>query len=192
MHGGYRAQTKEIKREPPDQVEEQSKDEEPSLSKNDSKNDDSQNDSKNHKQAACPVACILLVPTGATQLGVRASCILGYVLDVLADDVKLATLLMNDMCDVTEQLVQFTNALLDVADLCFPFDDKTFLEIHLMLVCQARLLLQLLLLKLEFAGFGTRLALSDGSTSSDCRCALLLQRAALNSLEFVKARLKFG
>lgn len=159
--------------------------EERRLSENNSKNDNSQDDSQYHKQAACSVARIFLVPTGTTQLGIRTPCILGHVLDILADNVKLTALLVNDVRDITEQLVQLPNALLDVADLGFPLDDKRFLEVYLALVCQAGLLLQLLLLELKLAGFGTPLALFDGRTSGDSRCTLLLQGTALDSLEFV-------
>ena len=57
--------------------------------------------------------------------------------DVLFDDVELRTLLMYHMRNIAEQLVQFANRLLNVADLRLALDDEGLLEIDLVLVRQS-------------------------------------------------------
>lgn len=109
------------------------------------------------------------------------------------------------MRDVAEQLVELADALLDVADLRLPLDDQGFLEINLVLVGEAgllllefllELLLLLLLLKLTFvtsgASSGTLFGLIKRSATGDGRCALLLERAALDRLEFFERGSEFG
>jgi len=75
--------------------------------------------------------------------------------NVLFDNVELRSLLVDHMRDVAEQLVQLTNALLDVPDLRLTLDDEVLLEVHLFLVRESQLFLLLLLAKVTsplFAG----------------------------------------
>jgi hypothetical protein len=160
-------------------------DEKSSLSEDHSKNNDSQNDRENDKQAARFVARILLISAGTAQLGICPAGVLVNVLDVFTDDIELAALLLDNVRDIAEQLVQFTHALFNVADLSLPLDDQGLLEIDLALVCQTRLLFQLLLLELTFGVSNPRFGFIHGCSSSDCRCALLLQGTALDGLEFL-------
>ena len=44
-------------------------------------------------------------------------------LDILFNDVQLRALLMHHVRDISEQLVQLSHALLDVADFGFALDD---------------------------------------------------------------------
>lgn len=53
---------------------------------------------------------------------------------------------MHHVGHITEELVQFTNALLDIADLGLTLDDQRFLEVDLALISKDRLLLLKLLL----------------------------------------------
>lgn len=139
---------------------------------------DHQNDRKDDEQTARFIACVLLIPTGTAELDIRAAGVTGNILDILADGIHLGTLLVDDMPNISEQLVQFANALLDVADLGLAFDDQRLLEVHLSLVRKTRpLLLQELLLLLLLMGLCFRpceLGIVKSSTCSNCRRALLL------------------
>lgn len=170
----------------------QDENEKTGLSEDDSKDDNGQNNAKNEKQTARLAARILLVSAGTAQLGICPASVLVDVLDVFADDIKLAALLMDDMCDIAEQLVQLANALFNVPDLGLPLNDQGLLEVDLSLVCQTRLLFQLLLLELALAISNACFTFIHGCSSSDCRCALLLQSTALDGLEFIQACFELG
>jgi hypothetical protein len=72
-------------------------------------------------------------------------------LDILFNNVQLRALLMHHVRDISEQLVQLSHALLDVADLGFALDDEGFLEVDLVLVGEAKLFLLLLLVSAKVA-----------------------------------------
>lgn len=116
------------------------------LSKDDRKDDDKKDDTKNHEQTACPVACILLISAGTAQLDVGAPGVLSDVLDILTDDIQLASLFGDDVRNISEQLIQLSHTLFNVPDLCLTLDNKGLLEVHLALVGHTTLFLQLLLL----------------------------------------------
>jgi len=113
------------------------------------------------------------VPARLAQLDVGTPCFICHVLDVLGDEVQLASLLMHDMRDIPEQLVQLAHALLDVSYLSLALDDQRLLEVDLILVCESRLL-ELLLLLLGFRGWRGKTGFIKGGPGSDCRGTLLL------------------
>lgn len=157
------------------------------------KNDDDQDDGKNDKEAARLISRVLLAPTRTAELDIRTAGVAGNILDILADGVDLGALLVNDMANISEQLIQFANALLYIANLRLAFDDQRLLEVHLALIRKTRplLLQQLLLLLIGFC-FRSSFGAIKCCARSNCRCALLLQSAALNSLEFVQGSFEFG
>lgn len=165
------------------------------LSKSSREHNDQKDHGKNYKEAASLVARILLVSTGATQFDIRPASVVRDILDIVADNVELAPLLMNNVGDIAKQFVEFADALLNVPDFRLPLDDERFLEIHLVLVRQAGLLLFQLLLELLLlfpaVTLGGLLTLLHGGASSHGRGALLFQRAALDRLELVQSGAKF-
>lgn len=82
---------------------------------------------------------------GSAQLAVSALGIVSGAGDVIANNVELTALVVDHVCDISEQLVEFADGLLNVADLGLAFDDQGFLEVDFGLVCQTQLLLLLLL-----------------------------------------------
>jgi hypothetical protein len=104
--------------------------------------------------------------------------------DVFFNNVQLCTLLMHHVGNITEQLVQLADALLNVAYLGFALDDQRLLEVDFILICQPQLLLLLLLTKV--AGrtlFARRLRVQCG-TRGLCRGLLLVEGGFLELLEF--------
>ena len=89
----------------------------PGSTQNHRQHNDDQNDCQNQKQAACLPSRLLLIPIGAPELKICVPCIRSCVLYVLRYRVDPNALLMHDVCDVAEQLVEFTNTLLNVSDL---------------------------------------------------------------------------
>ena len=54
-------------------------------------------------------------------------------LNILADKLQLPTLLLDNMSDVTEQFVELSDALLDVANFGFTLDYQRILEVNFVL-----------------------------------------------------------
>lgn len=100
------------------------------------------------------------------------------------------------MCHVAEQLIEFADTLLNVADLRFAFNDERFLEVDFILGGEAELflLLQLLLLACLGATAGTaRLAVVFERCAAGGRCcALFLKGGSLKILEFSERGLEFA
>lgn len=116
------------------------------------------------------------------------------ILDVVANNVQLATLFSNYMRHITEQFVQFSNALFNVANLGLAFDNQGFLEVHFILVRKTWLLLQLLLLLLllSFLVSWRNPSFIHGRARSHSRCSLLFQSATLNGLELIQRAFEFS
>ena len=127
-----------------------------SLWQSSSKNNHRQDNRQYEQQTTHFVPRILLIPTCAPQLNIGAARIACDILDILANDIKLITLFMHNMRHISEQLVQFANALLNVANFGFPLDNERFLKVDFVLVCEAGLLFllkELLLLVLSIDKF---------------------------------------
>lgn len=89
------------------------------------------------------------MPTRRSELLIRIPRIIACLHHVLRNNVQILTLLVYHMCHVTEQFVEFADALLNIANLRFALDDQRFLKVDIVLVRKAGLLLlQLLLLLL--------------------------------------------
>lgn len=116
------------------------------LPKNDSQDDDGQNYGEDNKQATSLVPRALLIPARTAQLPICAYGIGRDPVDVLTDNVQLAALLMNNMCNISEELIQFANALLNIANFGLTLNDKRFLEVYFVLVGKSLLFFELLLL----------------------------------------------
>lgn len=67
----------------------------------------------------------------------RASRRIVRRLNILLDDIELGPLLMHHVSDITKQLVELADRLLDIADLGLALDDEGFLEVDLVLVREA-------------------------------------------------------
>ena len=63
----------------------------------------------------------------------RSSGIVSYVLDNIGNDVQLFPLPVDQVGDVSEQLIQLTHRLFNVPNFRFSFDDKRLLEVDLVL-----------------------------------------------------------
>lgn len=107
----------------------------------------SQDHGQDEQQKTCSTPRILLVPTRRSKLDIRTSSIISDRLHIVRDQIQLLSLLVHDMGDIPEKLIELTDTLLDISDLRFPFDDQRILEIDVILRCQSKLLLFLLLLK---------------------------------------------
>lgn len=84
-------------------------------------------------------------------------------LDVLLDDVELGALFVHHVGDVTEQFVQLTDGLFNVAYFRLALDDEGLLEIDVVLGCQPQLLLFLLLAEAAALLGGRSLLLQSGA-----------------------------
>lgn len=116
--------------------------EEKYLPEDNCKHNNSKDNSKNYKETAGSVARILLISAGTAQLDIGASSVLGDILDIFADDIQLPSLFRNDVRNISEELVQLSDALFNVPDLCLTLDDQGLLEVHLTLVGHTVLLFQ--------------------------------------------------
>lgn len=122
------------------------------------------------------------MPAGCGEFDMGAAGVGAHALDVLADNIELLALLMYHVGDVTEQLVQLANRLFDVADLGLALDDERFLEIDLILRCEAQLLLLLellLLVGLMLRAAGAGSVLIKGGTRGGGGAALFFDGATL-------------
>jgi hypothetical protein len=97
------------------------------------------------------------------------------------------------MRHISEQLVQFTHALLDIPDLCLSLDNQRVLEVDFILRRQTQLLLRL---RLQLSELGRVLArrsgVFEGTAGCGGRCALLLEGLALDVLEFAQGSLELA
>lgn len=85
---------------------------------------------------------------------------------ILFNDIELLSLFMYHMRHISEQLIEFADRLLDIANLRLALDDQGFLEVDLVLRCQSQLLLLLQLLPAEAVavlGRGCGLVLESGA-----------------------------
>ncbi len=163
----------------------------PRSTKNNGQNDNRENDGEDEEQAAALVACCLLIPSGLPGLDVGLAGVVLHVLDVVGDGADTHVLLVDDLRHLPEQHVQVADALLDVANLLFPLDDKALLEVDLVLrghLRQLLLLLQLLKRRALTTGM-TRLCIVRGARSRDGRL-FFLQSLALEALELLQGGLE--
>jgi hypothetical protein len=103
--------------------------------------------------------------------------------DVFLNNIQLCTLLMHHVSNITEQLVQLSNTLLDVAYLGLALDDERLLEIDFILICQPQLLLLLLLAKVAGRTLLARRLRIQCGTRGLCRSLLLVEGGFLELLE---------
>ena len=90
-------------------------------------------DGKNHQQTARLPPRTLLIPTRTSQLYICVLRIHCHILYVPAYRIELPSLLMHNMRHIPEQLVQLSDALLNIPDLRFPLHDQRVLEIYFVL-----------------------------------------------------------
>lgn len=113
-------------------------------------------------------------------------------LDVLLDDVKLLSLLVNHMGDISKELIELADRLLDVANFRLSFNDQGLLKIDFILRGQPQLVLLLLLAKpISFLGWG-RCLVFQSSTGGCCGRLLFLDRLALERLELGQGSFEFS
>ena len=91
------------------------------------------------------------MPAGCSKLLISISSVVPGLCDIGIDDVERRALLMDHVRDISEQLIELPDGLLDVSNLRLAFDDQAFLEIHFRLICEVWLILDLLLLLLLLA-----------------------------------------
>lgn len=103
---------------------------------------------QNQQQTTSLIPRIPLMPTRDRQLPTRTLRIVPHALHILTDNIQLLPLLVHHVRHIPEQLVEFADGLLDVADFGFALDDEGFLEVDFGLRGQAELVLFLLLLAL--------------------------------------------
>ena len=114
-------------------------------------------------------------------------------LNIFLDDIELGPLLMHHVCDITKQLVELADRLLDIADLGLALDDEGFLEVDLVLVCEAQLLLLLqLVLAVVSPLFAWRGCVLEGGASGLCGLLFFFQRLLLQLLEFGEGGFEFA
>jgi hypothetical protein len=106
------------------------------LVQDDSKDNDHQNNGEDKQQNTRLTPCAFLVVTRLLQVCVCTYRRIVRRLDILLNDIKLRSLLMHHMRDITEQLIELADRLLDVADLRFALDDHGLLKVDLVLVRQ--------------------------------------------------------
>lgn len=114
-------------------------------------NDYCQNDSQDQKQAASLVPRVPLVLSRSPELLISTLCVISRASDVVGDDIQRLALLVYHVGDISEELVEFADGLLDVADFGFTFDNERFLEVDFGLIGQAELFLFLQLLLLSWS-----------------------------------------
>lgn len=112
---------------------------------------------------------------------------------ILLYDIELSALLMHHVSDISKQLIEFADALFDIADFGFAFDDEGFLEVDFVLVGESELELVLLLLLLEvgLVGGGGGGGV-EGGAGGLCRCFFLVERGLLELLEFGQGGFEFA
>lgn len=107
------------------------------LVQDDSKDNDDQDNGQDKQQNARLAPSTLLVVASLLKVYMRASRRIVRRLNILLDDIELGPLLMHHVSDITKQLVELADRLLDIADLGLALDDEGFLEVDLVLVREA-------------------------------------------------------
>lgn len=98
------------------------------LPQNNSQHNHQKHHRHNHQQTTRLIPRIPLIPTRLPQLHIRAPRIIPDRLHIHINGIDHIPLLAHDGRDIAEQLVEFGDAGLDVADLGFALDDQVFLE----------------------------------------------------------------
>jgi hypothetical protein len=106
------------------------------LVKDNSKDNNGQNDSEDQQQAAALVASCLLVPRGLSVFNVSLARIFSDIFHSVSDRAQLLPLLVHNLRYLSEEDVQVTDTLLNIADLFLTLNNESFLEVDLVLRCE--------------------------------------------------------
>jgi len=160
-----------------------------SLSQDDSRNDDNKHNRKDDQQTASLPPRILLISAGAPQLYIRMLRIRSHILHVPTYRIELSSLFVHDMRHISKQLIELSNALLDIPYLRFPLHNQGLLEVNFILRRQSQLILFLQLRLLLLRGIVRIWAMGgvfgfESGPSGGCGHSLLLKCLALDSLKF--------
>jgi hypothetical protein len=110
---------------------------------------------------------------------------------ILLNNIELRALLVHHMRHVAEQLVEFTDRLLDIANLGLALDDEGFLEVDFVLVGEAQLLLLLLVAEVAALVAGRCDVLKCGAGCLR-RSLFFFQSLLLEVLEFRERGFEFA
>lgn len=106
---------------------------ETNLTNNDRQHDYSHDDGEDQQQTTALVAGCLLVPRCLPVFDVGLPSIGVNVFHVVGNVIQLLPLLVDNLCDLSEQHVEIANTLLNIANLFLALDDERLLEVHLVL-----------------------------------------------------------